>query len=167
MAFYDVANDPDVAYVILESEFAGRTGGILVCGSEGEIAPDPQEDDYFDYWTRRFDATTPVEGEQKKTVWTNIALEGDDQLAQRIAFALSQIFAISPSFLAYPRLSEAYTYFYDLFVLHGTTTYREVLKNIAYSVKMGMQLSHAGSKSLRYYFDGRDKVRFPDENYAR
>ena len=95
----------------------------MVCGSEGEIAPDPQEDDYFDYWTRRMDSSGN-EDAQKKTVWTNIALEGEDQLAQRIAFALSQIFAISPSFLGYPRLSEAYTYFYDLFVKHGTTTYR-------------------------------------------
>ena len=121
--FHDVANDPDIAYVILESEFHGKTGGVLVCGSEGEIAPDPQEDDYFDYWTRRMDSSGN-EDAQKKTVWTNIALEGEDQLAQRIAFALSQIFAISPSFLGYPRLSEAYTYFYDLFVKHGTTTYR-------------------------------------------
>ena len=59
------------------------------------------------------------------------------------------------------------TDYYDLFVKHMVTMYREVLKNIAYSVKMGMQLSHAGSKSLRYYYDGRNKVRFPDENYAR
>ena len=44
---------------------------------------------------------------------------------------------------------------------------RDVLKNVAYSVKMGMQLSHAGSKSLRYYYDAQGKVRFPDENYAR
>jgi cullin-associated NEDD8-dissociated protein 1 len=45
--------------------------------------------------------------------------------------------------------------------------HREVLKNIAYSVKMGMQLSHGGSKSLRYGYDSSNKVRFPDENYAR
>lgn len=45
--------------------------------------------------------------------------------------------------------------------------HRDVLKNVAYSVKMGMQLSHAGSKSLRYYYDAQGRVRFPDENYAR
>jgi uncharacterized protein (DUF1501 family) len=111
--------------------------------------------------------SSPSEGEQKKTVWTRIALEENDQLAQRIAFALSQIFAISPAFLAYSSLSEAYTYFYDLFVLNGTTTYREVLKNIAYSIKMGMQLSHSGSTSLRYNYDRSNRIRFPDENYAR
>jgi hypothetical protein len=121
--FYNVANDPDVAFVILESEYSGKTGGVLVCGSEGEIAPDPQEDDYFDYWTRRMDSSFN-EGETKKTVWTKIALEEEDQLPQRIAFALSQIFAISPTFLGYPSLSEAHMYYYDLFVRHGTTTYR-------------------------------------------
>lgn len=121
--FHDIANDPDIAYVILESEYHGKSGGVLVCGSKNEIAPDPTEDDYFDYWTRRVDSS-PYYSEQKKTVWTKIALEGDDQLAQRIAFALSQIFAISPQFLTYASLSEAYTYFFDLFVLHGTSTYR-------------------------------------------
>jgi hypothetical protein len=54
------------------------------------------------YWNWRLDSSAP-EGEQKKTVWTMLALQGDDQLRQRIAFALSQIFAISPVFLGYNR----------------------------------------------------------------
>lgn len=44
---------------------------------------------------------------------------------------------------------------------------REVLKNVAYSIKMGLQLSHSGSKSFRYNYDRSDAPRFPDENYAR
>ena len=94
-------------------------------------------------------------------------MTAEDQLAQRIAFALSQIFSIAPAFLTYASLSEAYTYFYDLFVLNSNGTYKNVMKNIAFSVKMGMQLSHVGSTSLRYEYDRSNKIIFPDENYAR
>lgn len=94
-----------------------------MCGSAGEIASDTTEDDYFDYWTRRIDSSGN-EGEQKKTVWTRIALEENDQLVQRIAFALSQIFAISPEFLGYSTLSEAHMFYYDIFVRNGFKTYR-------------------------------------------
>lgn len=59
---------------------------------------DPEEDDYFDYWSWRLDSSGP-EKEQMRTVWTNIALTADDQLCQRTAFALSQIFTIAPSLL--------------------------------------------------------------------
>jgi hypothetical protein len=97
-----IANDPDITYIILETQLDQKSGGVLVCGSEGEIASDSTEDDYFDYWNWRLDSSAP-EGEQKKTVWTMLALQGDDQLRQRIAFALSQIFAISPVFLGYNR----------------------------------------------------------------
>jgi hypothetical protein len=121
--FKSIANDPDIAYVILETQYSQKAGGVLVCGSTGEVAPDPTTDDYFDYWSRRIDSSGP-EGEQKKTVWTKIALEGEDQLVQRIAFALSQIFAISPAFLAYSSLGEAHMFFYDIFVRQGSKTYR-------------------------------------------
>lgn len=94
-------------------------------------------------------------------------MTAEDQLAQRIAFALSQIFSIAPAFLTYASLSEAYTYFYDLFVLNSNGTYKNVMKNIAFSVKMGMQLSHVGSTSLRYEYDRSNRIIFPDENYAR
>ena len=94
-------------------------------------------------------------------------MTADDQLAQRIAFALSQIYSISPAFLTYSNLSEAYTYFYDLFVLNSNGTYKNVMKNIAFSIKMGLQLSHVGSTSLRYNYDKSGKIIFPDENYAR
>lgn len=85
-----------------------------MCGSSGEIESNVEEDDYFDYWNWHLDSTGNY-GEQKKTVWTNIVLGGDDQLCQRTAFALSQIFAISPDFLTYPNLCKS-------MVLHMTSS---------------------------------------------
>ena len=129
--------------------------------------PDPDlSDDYADFWNWRLDSSSPY-SEQKKTVFTNIALTADDQLCQRTAFALSQIFSISPKFLTYSSLSEAYLYFYDYFSRNCKTDYKKLLKEIAFSAKLGMQLSHAGSASLRYSYDTRGQALFPDENNAR
>eukprot|EP00571_Detonula_confervacea_P017647 CAMPEP_0172312770 /NCGR_PEP_ID=MMETSP1058-20130122/18549_1 /TAXON_ID=83371 /ORGANISM="Detonula confervacea, Strain CCMP 353" /LENGTH=2999 /DNA_ID=CAMNT_0013026315 /DNA_START=101 /DNA_END=9097 /DNA_ORIENTATION=+ len=165
--FEAIANDAlPIVSVVLETQLTQKSGGVLVCGSSGEIEADPGEDDYFDYWNWRLDSSGP-ESEQKKTVWTNIALTAEDQLCQRTAFALSQIFAISPGFLGYNSLSEAYTTFYDGFVRNCKSTYKNVLKTMAFSVKMGMQLSHAGSASVRTGYDRGGQIRFPDENFAR
>lgn len=43
-----IANDPDITYIILETQLDQKSGGVLVCGSEGEIASDSTEDDYFE-----------------------------------------------------------------------------------------------------------------------
>ena len=117
-------------------------------------------------WNWRLDSSGKY-ADQKKTVWTNIALTADDQLCQRTAWALSQIFQISPKFLTYNSLSEAHTNYYDGFVRNCHSTYKHVMKVVAFSVKMGMQLSHINSASVRYSYDKGRQIRFPDENFAR
>ena len=115
---FDIYNDYNIIEIKLNSQLGQWRGGALVCGSQGEITSDKTEDDFFDYWNWRLDSSGNF-GHQKKTVWTRRALEGDDQLCQRISFALSQIFAISPSFLGYSSLSEFHLEYYggceDLF----------------------------------------------------
>jgi hypothetical protein len=79
----------------------GNSGGTLVCGSQGEIAPDPMEDDYFEinlYDTDTLDTMVEPRS-QKQTIWTHLALSAEDQLRQKMAWALSQILVISPSVL--------------------------------------------------------------------
>ena len=75
--------------------------GTLVCGSEGEVSPDPLEEDYFEI--NLFDTDTldtMVESRsQKQTIWTHLALTAEDQLRQKMAWALSQILVISPTTL--------------------------------------------------------------------
>jgi hypothetical protein len=43
--------------------------------------------------------------------------------------------------------------FYDGFVRNCHSTYKDVFKTVAFSIKMGQQLSHAGSASVRYAYD--------------
>ena len=60
---------------------------------------------------------------QKRNAWTMIALESDDQLRQRMAWALSQIVVITPNQIADIGYSEIYLNFYDIFVRNAFGNY--------------------------------------------
>ena len=49
--------------------------------------------------------------------------------------------------------------FYDGFVRNCHSTYKNVFKTVAFSVKMGQQLSHIGSSSIRDAYDRENTVR--------
>ena len=99
----------------------------IVCGSPYEVAttPNPHSGSLgfgsFDLLTP-FNRTLPqkiLEG-QKETVWLEIALKGDDQLRQRMAWALSQILVVSPNAIQLNFQTESFLKFYDIF---GTNLY--------------------------------------------
>jgi uncharacterized protein (DUF1800 family) len=103
--------------------------------------------------------------------WWHIALTADDQLRQRIAWALSQIFVINrdgagfnaqwidasgqPQYLGI-------TDYYDMLVENAFGNYRTLIQDVSLHPIMGTFLSHVknpkGDPSIQ---------RFPDENYAR
>jgi len=58
-------------------------------------------------------------------------------------------------------------YYYDIFVRHAFHSYGNIWREVAFSIKMGQQLTFVGSKSVRTDFDKSGRVRFPDENFAR
>ena len=98
-------NDPSVlksladniATITLENDvISNRGGGTLVCGSPNEVAPDPMLDDYFDVIHRDMACIGCQESygdydKQKGTVWAMNALEGEDQLCQRMAWSLYEL----------------------------------------------------------------------------
>eukprot|EP00957_Ditylum_brightwellii_P203958 15336926-Ditylum_brightwellii.AAC.1 len=70
--------------------------GVVVCGSPGEVSNNPYSDDTFSVSVH---INWDVESSssllrQKHAVWTMIALTANDQLRQRMAYALSQILVI-------------------------------------------------------------------------
>ena len=69
----------------------------IVCGSHGEYANQPGKGyGEFDLMTNNNSTTWgPYLANQRKIVWTMISLNANDQLRQRTAWAISQIFAIS------------------------------------------------------------------------
>lgn len=91
---------------------------MLVCGSPDEVANDPEllgsfNRGAFDAATL-FNRTTGTNAlrRQKLAVWMEIALQGEDQLRQRVAFALSQILVITPSAIQQDHLTELFVVSY-------------------------------------------------------
>jgi uncharacterized protein (DUF1800 family) len=90
------------------------------------------------------------------------AVSGEDQLRQRVAFALSQIFVTSmmqDNVANEPRGVAGYL---DMLARDGLTTYRQLLEQVARHPSMGLYLSH-----LRNQKEDAAQGRVPDENFAR
>ena len=90
------------------------------------------------------------------------AITGEDQLRQRAAFALSQIFVVSlvdGSVAEMPRGVAAY---YDMLGERAFGSYRQLLEGVALHPMMGLYLSH-----LRNQKEDPVTGRVPDENFAR
>ncbi|CAE6922516.1 unnamed protein product [Symbiodinium natans] len=149
---------------------AEATEYSAVCGSPQEVANDPSlghllsfkhggtDDVYFDqeyhFWWNR-------DRRAKSMVWTMQALYAEDQLRQRMAWALSQIYVCSVSGGGYAERAESWTAYYDIFVRNAFGNLRDILRQVTYNPIMGGYLTFKGNRA----FD--ETGRFPDENYAR
>ncbi len=93
----------------------------------------------------------------------DFVIKEPDVLRQKVAFALSQIFVLSPyhgSSLNSESLSNSA--YYDFFYQGAFGNYKEILTNVTFSNPMGRYLSHFTNQKA----DVIEKT-FPDENYAR
>ncbi|MEO0323108.1 MAG: DUF1800 domain-containing protein [Myxococcota bacterium] len=94
--------------------------------------------------------------------WRN-ALAGEDQLRQRMAWALSQIFVVSNGGgELLTDVPEAVVHFEDLLIRGAFGNFRDLLTEVTYAPAMGYYLTFLGSAKA-------DPAtgRMPDENYAR
>jgi len=93
--------------------------------------------------------------------WWRQIIQSDDQLRQRVAFALSEILVVS----AHDGLSSeqfGLTGYYDLLIQHAFGNYRDLLEDITLNPVMGEYLSMKGNRK-----PAPDENIQPDENYAR
>lgn len=150
------------------------TALFQVCGSPGEVANDPKLGNQY-----RFDefpippcsgdgcfdnkadnvASVGPQNQAPFNVWALRALNASDQLRQRVAWALAQIFVVSV--VGTSEAPERYLNFYDIFLRNAFGNFRNILREITYSPLMGRYLTYAGNTA----FDFRGT--YPDENYAR
>lgn len=106
--------------------------------------------------------------------WWHNAIRAEDQLRQRMAWALIQIFVTSeegagfndrnlgngrPAGENVPRWLGV-TNYYDMLVSGAFGNYRDLLEEVSYHPIMGVYLSHMRNRKT-------NGVRVPDENYAR
>ena len=99
-------------------------------------------------------------GAHRQAAWWKIAVTGQDQLRQRVAFALSQILVASDTNGTISQWQEGAANYYDIFVEGAFGNFRKVLENVTLSPIMGIYLS-----SLRNAKTANNTT--PDENYAR
>ena len=139
--------------------------GVETCGSPGEVANEPARDHRLHmYLAEGVDSVDSLQSTYSKAngksmVWTSIALKAADQLRQKMAFALSQIFVINDEANSYE--SEVYHNYYDIFVRNSFGSFRDILRQVSFSPLMGKYLTFLQNQALAYGGS------FPDENYAR
>lgn len=102
--------------------------------------------------------------------WWDTALTSDDQLRQRVAWALIQILVTSESGAGFNDQNAGNisgkgrwigpTNYYDMLVSNTFGNYRDILGEVTYHPIMGVYLSHLRNRKT-------NGTRFPDENYAR
>lgn len=93
--------------------------------------------------------------------WKNV-VNGEDQLRQRVAFALSEIFVISDRNDFLFGQQEGMAHYYDMLALNAFGNYRDLLEQVTLHPAMGVYLSMLGNEKP----DPENNIR-PDENYAR
>ena len=103
----------------------------------------------------------------RRRAWWTIAVGGRDQLRQRVAFALSQIFVISDKDSQVSNAHYGAARFYDQLGAHADRNFRELLETVSLSPMMGTYLSHLKNQKATYHPTTGEVLVSPDENYAR
>ena len=114
---------------------------------------------------RAFPPTNPrprISNSNRQIAWWQLAATATDQLRQRVAFALSEIFVVSDVNDALANNAEAAAAYYDLLARDAFGNFRQLLEDVTLSPIMGAYLSHLRSPKA-------DEKRgtSADENYAR
>ncbi len=94
-------------------------------------------------------------------IWFRNALHGDDQLRQRVAFALSEIMVVSQqgALIEAPFSLASY---YDMLAENAFGNYRDLIEDVTLHPAMGVYLSMLGNEKP----NPQSNIR-PDENFAR
>lgn len=102
-----------------------------------------------------------ISGSNTFNAWWKTSIESDDQLRQRVAFALSEIMVISEDGPLDNR-ADALSSFYDLLLEHSFGNARDLLGDVTLHPAMGRYLD-----MLRNDKPNLTSGRIPNENYAR
>lgn len=92
--------------------------------------------------------------------WQTV-IEGNDQLRQRMAFALSQLLVVS-SDSNLNRVPQTVAQYMDILTEGAFGNYRDLLQNVTYSPAMAIYLTYLRNEKANTALG-----RVPDENYAR
>ncbi len=103
-----------------------------------------------------------IYGNNLMTAFARGAVQGGDQLRQRVAFALSQIMVTSRRDANLEQKPLGMADYYDIFVKRAFGNYNDVLNDVALHPCMGRYLSHVGNQKANPAIN-----QYPDENFSR
>jgi uncharacterized protein (DUF1800 family) len=105
---------------------------------------------------------TAIGNAQNRRARNQVMIAGDDQLRQRVAYALSQIFVISDNVATISNAAEGSSSYYDMLLQSSFGSYRQLLLNVTRHPMMGRFLTHYRNRKANPTTGTQ-----PDENYAR
>ena len=94
--------------------------------------------------------------------WFRVAVNANDQLRQRVAYALSQTIVVSDRPATLAGIASAVSSYYDVLVRNSFGNYRTLMEEVAKHPTMGLFLS-----ALKNRKSNQDGTLRPDENFAR
>ncbi|MBL9205722.1 MAG: DUF1800 family protein [Opitutaceae bacterium] len=109
---------------------------------------------------------TESSNSNRQAAWWRIAVKGQDQLRQRVAFALSQIFVVSENNDTLAGTPNGLAAYNDMLARNAFGNFRTLLQDVSLSPIMGIYLSHLRNAKATFNNQG-VQLTFPDENYAR
>jgi len=98
----------------------------------------------------------------QQAAWWKIALTAPDELRQRVAFALSEIFVVSDQGTGLANRDEAFANYYDMLCNDAFGNYRQLIQDVTLSPVMGTYLN-----TLQNAKANPTTGTAADENYAR
>ena len=125
---------------------ADSTEFSTVCGSPGEVANDAflghqlsitHGGEYDWHFDTDYLSRWGTDQLARSAVWTMQALYSSDQLRQRMAWALSQIFVLAVVGGNFGGQTEMWLNYYDIFVRNAFGSFRDVLREVTYNPIMG------------------------------
>jgi len=168
-----VPDDATAARFLIQSSFGPNAGSVARMHYQSfrgwmdeQIAVAPTYHLPY-YRARAIEFLTRSDGDDdgyftpRQEAWWQMAIAAPDQLRQRMAFALSQIFVISQD-SSLDNEHEGTTAYYDMLVRNAFGNYRQLLEEVTLSPMMGSYLS-----MIRNQKPNLKTGRQPDENYAR
>jgi uncharacterized protein (DUF1800 family) len=105
-------------------------------------------------------------GVHRQHAWWKLAVNAPDQLRQRVAFALSEIFVTSDVNSTIGNWQDGHTNYYDLLVRGAFGNFRQLLEDVTLNPDMGIYLSVLRNIKATYDSKG-NQITQADENYAR
>jgi len=172
------AKDSDAARFLAQTTFGPTDADITHLRSIGyqnwlteQFAATPTlQSDYFNWVTNTLHEGTGTDS--LREAWFIGALGGPDpknnailhkdQLRQRVAFALSEIFVISDQNTFLSQHPAGMAYYYDILAKDAFGNFRQLLQDVTLSPEMGIYLNMVQNPRADL-----SKNLHPDENYAR